>query len=87
VQVSRLLSDTWTMLILHSLMTGDKRFCEIESDLQNISTRTLTNKLKQLREKELIEKTDTGFYRVTKKGLGIRIIEQAMIKYSQQYLS
>jgi DNA-binding HxlR family transcriptional regulator len=86
VQVAKLLSDTWTMLVLHALMDGEKRFCELEVELEHISTRTLTNKLKRLIDEGLIEKTTEGSYKVTKKGKGIKIIERAMARYGKEYL-
>lgn len=86
-RVASLLSDTWTMLIMHALTTGPKRFCELEKELEGISTRTLTLKLKKLSEEEgLVEKTADGSYKATKKGAGLKIIEKAMQKYSEQYL-
>lgn len=85
-EVATLLSDTWTMLILRSLTEGPKRFCEMEVWLDGISTRTLTKKLHRLIEQGMIEKKSDGFYQVTKKGAGLKIIEKAMIKYSEQYL-
>jgi DNA-binding HxlR family transcriptional regulator len=84
-EVAKLLSDTWTMLIIHSLMDGPKRFCELESNLDHISTRTLTNKLKQLTERGLIKKDGGGEYMATEKGKGIRIIERAMVKYDERF--
>lgn len=86
-KVATLLSDTWTMLIMRSLTEGPKRFCEMEKWLDGISTRTLTLKLKRLTEEGLIEKTEDGYYRVTNKGDGLKIIEKAMIKYSELYLN
>jgi DNA-binding HxlR family transcriptional regulator len=85
-RVATLLSDTWTMLIMHTLVDGPKRFCEIEAALPGISTRTLTLKLKKLADELLIEKTESGSYKATKKGAGLKIIERAMTKYSEQYL-
>jgi len=86
-QVAALLSDTWTMLILRSLTEGPKRFCEMEKWLDGISTRTLTLKLKRLTAEGLVEKRPDGLYQVTKKGAGLKIIEKAMIKYSELYLN
>jgi DNA-binding HxlR family transcriptional regulator len=98
--VARLLSDTWTMLIIHTFIehpetthatsTGHTssvtlRFCELERALPGISTRTLTNKLKLIESEGLIKKTDTG-YQATKKGLGIKLIEDAMRAYEKKYL-
>lgn len=85
-KVATLLSDTWTMLILRSLTESPKRFCEMEKWLEGISTRTLTLKLKRLIDENLIEKDETGYYKLTKKGSGLKIIENAMLKYSKLYL-
>lgn len=84
-KVATLLSDTWTILIMHALTDGPKRFCELEVALEGISTRTLTLKLQRLSAEGLIEKEE-AFYRPTKKGAGLKIIEKAMKKYSEQYL-
>lgn len=85
-KVAKLLSDTWTILIIRSLTEGPKRFCEIESWLDGISTRTLTLKLQKLTAENIITKDADGYYKVTKKGAGLKIIERAMISYSEKYL-
>jgi DNA-binding HxlR family transcriptional regulator len=85
-EVAELLSDTWTMLIMRALTEGPKRFCELESWLQNISTRTLTLRLQALTEKGLVIKQEDNYYAPTEKGKGLKIIEKAMLKYSEQYL-
>lgn len=81
-----LLSDTWTMLIMHFLIEGPKRFCELEKALEGISTRTLTLKLRKLAEEHMIEKMQDGSYVATAKGKGLRSVENAMKKYQEQYL-
>ncbi len=86
-RVAKLLSDTWTILILHALIEGPKRFCALEAALPHISSRTLTSKLKKLTVDHLIEKTADGYYVATKKGAGIRLIEKAMVRYNEEYLS
>ncbi len=85
-KAAHLMSDTWTMLIMHALITRPKRFCEIERSLDGISTRTLTLKLISLQEDNLIEKTDDGYYAATEKGLGLRHVENAMRRYALKYL-
>ena len=85
-EVAELLSDTWTMLIMRALTEGPKRFCELEDWLGNISTRTLTLKLSRLQTEGLVKKNDDGVYAATEKGLGLKIIERAMIKYGELYL-
>ena len=85
-KTAELLSDTWTMLLIHSLMGGPKRFCEIERELEGISTRTLTLKLKKLEEEKMIKKNGTGYYVLTKKGAGLETVEKAMRRYGEKYL-
>jgi DNA-binding HxlR family transcriptional regulator len=74
------------MLIMHALTTGPKRFCELEAELDGISSRTLTLKLQKLATEGLLEKTETGVYQATPKGAGLKVIEKAMVKYSETYL-
>ena len=74
------------MLIVRELLTGEKRFCEIERALEGISTRTLTLKLKKLADEGIVEKTGDGTYDATKKGRGLRLIEKAMLNYGKRYL-
>lgn len=85
-KVAVLLSDTWTMLVMHALMEDTKRFCDLERDLDGISTRTLTLKLKKLIDEGLIEKLETGAYKATARGKGLKIIENAMKRYEERYL-
>ena len=85
-KVAKLLSDTWTMLVMHFLIDGSKRFCELEKALTGISTRTLTLKLKKLIEDGMIVKAKDGSYAVTKKGKGLRLIENSMKRYEKKYM-
>ena len=85
-KVAELLSDTWTMLIVHELLGGPKRFCELERDLSGISTRTLTNKLRELDTEGIVEKNIQGRYRITSKGRGLRPILNAMRAYGEKFL-
>lgn len=85
-KVAVLLSDSWTMLIMHFLIEGKKRFCELEKLLAGISTRTLTLKLNKLIENGMIVKNEDGSYVATKKGKGLKVIEDSMRKYEKKYL-
>jgi DNA-binding HxlR family transcriptional regulator len=86
-KVAELLSDTWTMLIMRALTEGPKRFSELEEWLGDISSRTLTLKLKKLKTQGLLAKSADGLYSPTKKGMGLKIIERAMVAYGKRYLS
>lgn len=83
---ARLLSDTWTMLIVHALLEEPKHFCELERSLNGISTRTLTLKLKKMEKEKMACKSKDGAYTLTRKGKGIRIIENAMMRYGEKFL-
>ncbi|MFZ2522203.1 MAG: winged helix-turn-helix transcriptional regulator [Minisyncoccia bacterium] len=85
-KVAKLLSDTWTMLIMHFLIEGPKRFCDLEKALTGISTRTLTLKLKKLIKNGMIIRKKEGSYSVTGKGKGLRLIENSMKRYEKKYL-
>ncbi len=85
-KVAKLLSDTWTMLIMHALLPGPKRFCDLERELTGISTRTLTLKLRKLSDEGLLEKCGDGSYAATERGKGLKLIESAMKRYEERYL-
>lgn len=81
-----LLSDAWTMLIVRALMKGTKRFSELETELEGISTRTLSTKLKSLLAEGLVKKRKDGAYLATAKGKALRKILLAMGNYGKKYL-
>lgn len=83
--VAGLLSDTWTMLIIHNVLAVKKplRFCELERMLDGISTRTLTLKLKALVKNNIVAKSDEG-YTLTKIGLQLKPIIKAMEQFGKK---
>lgn len=85
-KTATLLSDTWTMLIIRDLLSGPKRFCDLERSLEGISTRTLTLKLRKLEEERLVTKLKNGSYSATARGKGLRVVETAMRRYGEKYL-
>ena len=81
-----ILSDFWTMHIVYSLQASKRRFCDLEKDLDGISTRTLTLKLKKLQTEKMLEKNKDGSYELTDKGHGLKTVMDAMKKYGEKYL-
>ncbi len=82
--IAELLSDTWTIRIIHSFLKQEKnRFCELEQQLDGISTRTLTLKLKYLEDKNIIQKIDQG-YIITSRGKKLQPIIEEMEKFTQK---
>lgn len=51
-------SERWTLQILHQLMSGPKRYGQLLDSLDGISKRTLSARLKQLIEKDVIKRTE-----------------------------
>ncbi len=84
-RVAQLLSDRWTILIVRDLLDNKKRFCELERSLEEISTRTLTTKLKRLQKIGLVEHKDSLYF-LSKKGEKLQEILTAMAHYGKRYL-
>jgi DNA-binding HxlR family transcriptional regulator len=82
-KTAELLSDPWTMLIIRDLIRNDLRFCELERQLEGISTRTLTSKLKTLEDQGIIQKLDHG-YTITSVGKKLQVILGAMEDFGKK---
>ena len=84
--------DSTTLLIVRDLLTGSKRYGELEDSLQGVSTRTLTNKLKTLEHNGIVTKHEykehppRTVYMLTKKGKGLAPVERALRAYGKKYL-
>lgn len=52
----KIIGSKWTMLILHNLFTGKKRFGELQRLLGGISPKTLSQRLQELEKEEIINK-------------------------------
>lgn len=72
-------------------MGTSKRFSELEASLKGISTRTLTNKLKQLELEGLVirneyQRPQRVEYALSKKGAALDQVIDAMRSYGRKYL-
>lgn len=76
-KTATLLSDTWTMLIIRDLLREPRRFCELETSLETISSRTLTLKLKKLEQDGIVTKSNMH-YTLTKQGQKLQAVIAAM---------
>ena len=52
----RIIGSKWTMLLLHHLFEGKKRFGELERSLSGISPKTLSLRLQELEKDGIINK-------------------------------
>jgi len=91
-KTSDLVGDFWVLLIVRDLLTGPKRFGELEASLSDISTRTLTLKLSVLEEEGIVkrtafrEKPPRVEYTLTPKGKALESVAKSMRKYGETYL-
>ena len=88
----KILGDYWTLSIIQSLSSGEKRYCELERALPEVNPTTLSNRLKKLeaqdlvnRKRETVDKLSV-VYALTEKGKGIIPILQTIETYAEKYL-
>ncbi len=91
-KTASLVGDHWTLLVIRDLLTGTKRFGDLQTSLDAISSRTLTKKLEQLVlhglviRKEYSEKPPRVDYSLTAKGKDLHEISEAMRRYGEKHL-
>ena len=89
----RLLGDMWTLIIVFTLLSGTKRFGELLEAMGNVSSKTLSQRLKMLEEigfvqrQAFLEIPPRVEYRLTEKGLALVDIMEAIKQFGQRYLS
>lgn len=87
-----LVGDHWKLLIIRDLLTGKKRFGDLEQSLKGISSRTLTQKLETLVIDALVTRTEFNEkpprveYSLTPKGTDLLGIAEAMRRYGEKHL-
>jgi len=92
-KTARLVGDTWTLLIVRDLLSGPKRFGQLQESLGNISPKTLSQRLKMLESADLIRRHAYAEipprveYDLTEKGEALSDIIQALFEFGERYLS
>ncbi len=85
----KIIGSKWTVLILHELCEGTKRFGELHSSLQGISPKTLSVRLDQLEKNKIIKrKVYTQIplrveYSLTDRGQSLRAIIGEMREWGE----
>lgn len=83
-RTAEIIGGKWTTLILRELLSGTKRFGEMRASLTGISPKTLTDRLRDLESREILERTVYAEvpprveYRLTERGEDLRPIVEAM---------
>lgn len=92
VKPIELISDSWTLLIIKSLLTGEKRFNELRSEISDINNRTLSARLKFLTQRGVIVRSVSTHsplsvsYTLTELGEGIRPVLKEIEKFGNRFL-
>ncbi len=90
--VAELVGDMWTLLIVRDLAMGSRRFGDLASSLQGISTRTLTTKLQHLEKNHMIarhlyqHRPPRATYELTDKGKDLIALIETMRSFGERHL-
>lgn len=82
------IGSKWTLLILHQLIDGPRRFGSLEQSLPGISTRTLTQRLEELVGAGIVERDCSQghpVYQVTPQGASLQGIIQQLRQWGDDY--
>ncbi len=88
----KIIGRKWTILILHELCSGTKRFGELQRTLPGISPKTLSERLKELEQDGIVNKKIFAEiplhveYSLTIKGKSLKNIINQMAKWGNSSL-
>jgi DNA-binding HxlR family transcriptional regulator len=91
--VLALLEQKWVLRIIEGLLSGPKRFNELAAAIGNVNSRTLSERLKELEDEEIVRRTVKESippwveYELTEKGLSLRELLDFISNWSQKWMS
>ena len=86
-----LMADKWKFLIIRDLLTGTKRFGELQKSIGGVSQKVLTNNLRQMEKSGLInrkvyaEVPPKVEYSLTDLGKSLKPILDSMVNWGENY--
>lgn len=86
-----LMADKWKFLIIRDLLTGTKRFGELQRSIGRVSQKVLTNNLRQMESSGLInrkvyaEVPPRVEYSLTDLGKSLKPILDSMVHWGEYY--
>ena len=87
----QVIGSKWTALILRDLMDGPRRFCQLQSSVDGINPRTLSQRLDELEKQGIVTRTTYNEmpprtdYCLTAKGFELLPILQQMAAWGDKY--
>jgi DNA-binding HxlR family transcriptional regulator len=88
-----LIGDMWTLMIVYTLLSGQKRFGELLEAMGNVSPKTVSQRLKMLEEQGFVERHAFAEipprveYELTEKGRALADVLKAITQFADRYLS
>jgi len=85
----KIIGSKWTMLILHNLFDGPKRFGQLQRSLGEISPKTLSQRLQELEQEKIVSRKVFAEiplhveYSLTKKGYSLSKIFDDMAQWGR----
>jgi DNA-binding HxlR family transcriptional regulator len=91
-QAIQLLGKRWTGLILDTLMSGPRRFCELTSTVEGLSDRVLSDRLREMESAGIIERVVYPQipvrveYRLTEKGQALKPVVDSIHTWAERWI-
>ena len=92
-QAIQLLGKRWTGLLLDTLMSGPKRFCELTSNVEGLSDRVLSDRLRELEVEGIVERVVYPQipvrveYQLTEKGRALKPVVETIHQWAEQWVT
>jgi DNA-binding HxlR family transcriptional regulator len=92
IKPSKLLGDSWVLLIVKELLGGPKRFNQLGTAIPEITNRVLTQRLKFLCENGIIERTEYKTktpkveYHLTPMGTALKPILKSIEDFGNKFM-
>ena len=89
-KAAKIIEGKWTTLVIRELLTGKKRYSELQKALISISPKVLTTRLRMLEKEKLITRKvyptvpPTTEYKLTTLGKRLEVVLQAMAKFGEK---
>lgn len=88
-----ILGKRWTGLLLHSLMDGPRRFCELTAQVEGLSDRVLSDRLRELETEGVVQRVVYPQipvrveYQLTEKGRALQPVVEAIHAWAEEWIS
>ena len=88
----QLLGKRWTGLLLNALMGGSRRFCELAAEVDGLSDRVLSDRLRELESEGIVERIVYPQipvrveYQLTDKGRALKPVVNAIHEWATQWI-